>query len=129
MQFPWRQNLTAFIFLMFNLNANASSSLAGTWDLQVEGPRGQSTPTLIIEAQAQANAERTFSGVLEGPRGSFFIQTISVSGNSFTFPIQIKTALGTLELRYIGNFTEQTMSGSIESPRGRMPFEGQLRQQ
>ena len=111
---------TTLLFLTFSMNLQAAAPVTGVWLLEVDGPRGKSTPTLTVSEQALGE----FSGLLTGPRGSFAIDTVAVKGNTFSFPFQMKTAFGTFELKYSGQVDRDTMTGSVETPRGVTPFTG-----
>jgi hypothetical protein len=108
------------LFLTFSMSLQAAAPVAGVWLLEVDGPRGKSTPTLTVSEQAPGE----FSGSLTGPRGSFAIDNVAVEGNAFSFLFQMKTAFGTFELKYAGQVDQDTMTGSVETPRGDTPFTG-----
>lgn len=113
--------IATLLFCTLNMSLQAAVPVSGDWLLGVDAPRGKSRPTLII----LENTPGKFSGSLTGPKGTIAIATIEVEGNTFRFPFQMKTAFGTFELTYTGKIDQDTMSGSIATPRGDRPFTGQ----
>ena len=109
------------LFFTFSISLHAAVPISGEWLLAVDGPRGKSTPTLTILEKAPGE----FSGALAGPKATIAIDAIEVVGNSFSFPFQMKTAFGTFELTYTGQIDQDTMNGSIATPKGDRPFTGQ----
>ena len=108
-------------FFTFSMSLHAATPISGAWLLTVDGPRGKSTPTLTILEKAPGE----FSGALAGPKTTIAIDAIEVVGNSFSFPFQMKTAFGTFELTYTGQIDQDTMNGSIATPRGNRHLTGQ----
>ncbi|MFQ3346754.1 MAG: hypothetical protein ACI8RT_000485 [Candidatus Azotimanducaceae bacterium] len=121
MQYLKPSLLATLLSLIFAMSLQAAAPISGEWLLAVDAPRGKPTPTLTITE----NAPGEFSGSLSGPKGTFAIDAIKVHGNSFSFPFQIKTAFGTVELQYAGQIDEDAMTGAIATPRGDTPFTGQ----
>jgi len=107
--------------LVFSTSLQAAAPISGAWLLEVNAPRGKSTPTLTILESTTGK----FSASLAGPRGTFAIDTVQVDGNSFSFPFEMKTTLRTVELKYTGQIDQDTMTGMVATPRGDIPFTGQ----
>ena len=106
MQYFKSSVFATLLFLTFSMSLQAAAPVAGVWLLEVDGPRGKSTPTLTVSEQAPGE----FSGSLTGPRGSFAIDNVAVEGNAFSFPFQMKTAFGTFELKYAGQVDQDTLT-------------------
>lgn len=109
----------AVILLFVAPSSFAGDGLAGTWQLEVEGRRGVQTPTLTVN-----EADGTYSGTLQGRRGTQPIKQITVDAASFSFPMTVETQMGELELTYKGQVDGDTLSGNLETSFGMMPFSG-----
>ncbi len=94
-----------------------ASELAGTWILSIDTPRGVQHPTLVINQDGDS-----YSGVYNSLRGPIDIEVISRDGHSFTFPLVISLPIGDIEVNYQGTISGDDMTGSVQSPRGEVPF-------
>ncbi len=102
--------------LMLNPNAHAED-FAGTWTLTLDTPNGVQNPTLVVEKNGE-----TYSGVYNSLRGPIDVPEISRDGNAFSFPLVIKVPIGDIQVDYTGTFEGDDMMGSVQSPRGEVPF-------
>ena len=98
----------------------ADPGLVGSWQLRVEGRMGVQTPTLVI---VENNGQ--FSGKIGGERGNLDIETIEVDGQSFTFPFTMSTPIREFTLIYSGTRDGDKLTGTVEAPRGPVPFTGE----
>ena len=94
-----------------------AEDFAGTWTLTIDTPRGVQHPTLDVEKGASG-----YSGVYNSLRGPIEIEAIERDGNSFSFPLTITVPIGEVEVNYAGSFENGEMQGTVESPRGAVPF-------
>ena len=99
--------------------ANADTGLVGGWQLRVEGRRGVQTPVLSV-----AENDGNFSGRIGGQRGQVQIDTIAVDGQAFSFPFKMDTPMGEFNLLYKGTREGDTLTGTVDTPRGTIPFSG-----
>jgi hypothetical protein len=97
--------------------AALASELAGTWTLTIDTPRGIQHPTLVIRQDGE-----TYSGVYNSLRGPIDIETIRRDGDNFQFPLKITVPIGEIEVNYSGTISGDDMTGSVQSPRGEVPF-------
>jgi len=97
----------------------ADPGLVGDWQLRVEGRRGVQTPVLSISER-----DGGFSGVIGGERGQVPIEQISVENGEFSFPFEMSTFMGDFKLLYKGVREGDQLSGTVETPRGKVPFTG-----
>ncbi len=91
----------------------------GDWQLRVEGRRGVQTPVLTV-----AESDGVFSGSIGGPRGQVEIPEIAVEAQSFQFPFAMTTPMGDFKLLYKGRRDGDKLTGTVDTPRGQIPFSG-----
>ena len=94
-----------------------AEDFAGTWTLSIDTPRGTQNPTLDIEKNGSG-----YSGTYNSLRGPIEVEEITRDGNSFSFPLTISVPIGDVEVNYTGSFEGSDMTGTVESPRGVVPF-------
>ena len=95
----------------------AAEDFAGTWTLSIDTPRGVQNPTLDVERNGDG-----YSGTYNSLRGPIDIEKIERDGNSFSFPLTISVPIGDVEVDYRGSFEGKEMKGTVQSPRGEVPF-------
>ena len=110
-------SLIACIFLSASAFAD---ELAGTWTLTIDTPRGVQHPTLVVVQ----NGEQ-YSGVYNSLRGPIDVESISFDGSNFDFPLVITVPIGDIEVSYRGTIDGDKMNGSVQNPRGEVPFSGE----
>jgi hypothetical protein len=103
--------------LLFAAAGAMADELAGTWTLTLDTPRGIQHPTLEIREKGDG-----YSGVYNSLRGPIEIESITRDGNTFAFPLQITVPIGDIEVNYSGSFEGDEMTGTVENPRGSVPF-------
>ena len=94
-----------------------AEDFAGTWTLSIDTPRGTQNPTLDIEKNGSG-----YTGTYNSLRGPIEVEEITRDGNSFSFPLTITVPIGDVEVNYTGSFEGSDMTGTVESPRGVVPF-------
>jgi Amidohydrolase family len=101
-------------------SGSATTSLAGTWTINVEfGGRAQ-TATLNLQQEGER-----LSGTLQGPMGASEISNGSVGADgSFRFTTTLNLGGQTVELTYAGTASGNQMNGTLTTPRGAIPFTG-----
>ena len=110
---------TFLLCLLFHPGAHAED-FAGTWTLTLDTPNGVQNPTLVVEENGTG-----YSGVYNSRRGPIEIPEISRDGNAFSFPLVISVPIGDIQVNYSGSFEGEDMTGSVQSPRGEVPFTAQ----
>ena len=117
--------ISGFVFCLFLSSVALSGEeageeageLAGEWTLTIDTPRGVQHPTLVIVRDGDR-----YSGVYNSRRGPIDIEAIKTDGESFSFPLVITVPIGDIEVIYVGSFRNNDMTGSVQSPRGAVPF-------
>ena len=99
--------------------AASAAGLAGVWNVSTESASGPRKSVLRVD-----EAEGQLSGYIKGERGEAEIETIDVDGESFSFVIQMATAMGDIELTYKGTVSGDAIAGTIETPMGSLQFSG-----
>ena len=94
-----------------------AEDFAGTWTLSIDTPRGTQNPTLDVEKNGAG-----YRGTYNSLRGPIEIDQIERTGNTFTFPLTITVPIGEVEVNYAGSFEGKEMQGTVQSPRGEVPF-------
>ena len=96
-----------------------AAGLAGTWNVTTESAAGPRKSVLTVN-----EADGKLSGHIKGERGEGPIDAIEVDGDSFSFVIQMDTAIGTIDLDYTGKLSGDAIKGEIETPMGSVQFSG-----
>jgi hypothetical protein len=105
------------IGLLLHPAAAYADDFAGTWTLTLDTPNGVQNPTLVVEESGDG-----YSGTYNSLRGPIEIPEIRRNGNAFAFPLMITVPIGDIQVDYKGTFAGDEMEGSVESPRGAVPF-------
>ena len=111
------KTLCSFLLCILLSGGAFASELAGTWTLTIDTPRGVQHPSMVIDQDGDS-----YSGVYNSLRGPIDIETISRDGDSFAFPLKITVPIGDIEVNYRGTINGDDMTGTVESPRGGVPF-------
>ncbi len=109
--------LSSCIFCLLLSAVAFADELTGFWTLTIDTPRGVRHPSLEINQHGDG-----YSGVYNSLRGPIDIETISRDGDSFTFPLVITVPIGEIEVNYNGTISGDNMTGTVQSPRGEVPF-------
>ncbi|RFA24663.1 hypothetical protein CAI21_20845 [Alkalilimnicola ehrlichii] len=94
-------------------------SVAGTWNLVMDTPFGQQTPTLEIN-----NNGGSYEGALEGPTGRTELEELTVDGDKLSFYSNIKTPMGSFRVSFRGGIEGDAISGTFKSMAGVNEFSG-----
>ncbi|HVF44585.1 MAG TPA: amidohydrolase family protein [Pyrinomonadaceae bacterium] len=98
----------------------SSSGLSGTWALSATLNGQPVSSTLTLEQQGSRLSGRISTDSF----GSGEITDGSVSGNSFRFSTNLDIGGQSVSLSYEGTFGGNQMTGTVETPRGPLPFTG-----
>ena len=116
-RYPAVLSMGALILCLLIHPAARAEDFAGTWTLTLDTPNGVQNPTLVVEINGTG-----YSGVYNSRRGPIEIPAISRDGNAFSFPLLISVPIGDIQVDYSGTFEGESMTGSVQSPRGEVPF-------
>lgn len=118
--------LAALATLAFALPASAQS-VAGTWDLTWETPRGAQTTTFVF-AQDGMNV----TGTARMGRGEMVrevpIKDGMLHGDQLTFAIEFGMGERTMTQTFTATVKGDAMEGKVTTPRGENPFKGVKKQ-
>ncbi len=115
-----------FLVLLASANpaiAQETANVAGKWEMTTETPRG--TMTTIFTFEQDGN---TLTGTSEGQRGGGVpISAGSVDGNVVTFTVVRgggNRGMGnrSMEMTYTGTVEGDTITGTMNTPRGEREF-------
>lgn len=100
--------------------APSSSGLAGTWALSASLGGQPLTSTLTLEQRGSRLSGRISTDTF----GTGEITDGSVNGNSFRFSTNLDLGGQSISLSYDGTFNGNQMTGTVQTPRGPLPFSG-----
>jgi len=102
-------SFSIFVLFLSVAHARPQSSVAGTWELTVESPRGKSTSMLTIKQEGDK-----LSGVIKGRNGERPLESIALKGNEITFTITISAQGQDLLITYKGKVEKDSMKGDAD---------------
>ena len=94
-------------------------SVAGTYKLTVNTPRGTQTPTLTLKEEGGS-----LSGTYAGQMGTTEFSGGSVDGNNVKFNITLSAMGREITLSFDGTIDGDNISGSMTTPMGGSEFTG-----
>jgi hypothetical protein len=97
----------------------AAQSVAGTWEISWETPRGAQTVTFVF-AQDGMNV----TGTAQMRMGEVPVKNGMLHGDQLTFAIEFGMGERTMTQTFAATVTGDTMEGKITTPRGENPFKG-----
>lgn len=107
------------------VGADATPGLEGVWVITSEGRRGPSESVLTITTAEDGG----YHGTWVGQRGrELEVRNLMVEGDSFSFEMTLSLRVMSVDLTYLGTLAGDSMSGTIETPRGEQPFTGARRE-
>jgi hypothetical protein len=95
-----------------------AATVAGTWNLTLNSPRGTFDQTLKLEQKGD-----TLTGTISGRRGDSPVKG-SVKGDTLTFSVTRETPNGTFTMDYKATVTGDSMKGTAGNERFTMDFTG-----
>lgn len=104
-----------------NNNTGAAANAAGTWELVITGPSGNTIPaTLNIKQEGNK-----ISGVVESHLGESVLQPTTLNGDSFDATLTLNMSGQTTDAQVSGTVQGETMKGVITIPQlPALPFTG-----
>jgi hypothetical protein len=94
-------------------------SVEGKWNLKMQTPMGEQTPTLTLVADGNA-----LSGTFTGARGAANFDGGTINGNNIAFTVKIEAMGQTFSLECKAAIDGDKISGEIKSPMGPTQFSG-----
>ncbi len=97
--------------------AAPDSVVPGSYNIVAQNPRGETRSTLTISGDG--------TGTLAGDRGTTEFSGISFDGKGFSFSLTLSSPVGELEMEYEGLVDGDTIAGTVLTPDGARPFNGE----
>ena len=94
-------------------------SVAGTYKLTINTPMGTRTPTLTLKEEGGA-----VSGTFAGQMGSTDFSGGTAEGNNVKFDVTMSAMGQEFSLSFSGTVDGDSISGSVNTPRGSSEFTG-----
>jgi hypothetical protein len=91
--------------------------VAGKWETTRETPRGTMTSTFIFELDGNK-----LTGTVGSSRGDTEISEGTIDGNKISFKVVMTMGDRTFEMSYSGTVEDDTITGTMETPRGEVPW-------
>jgi hypothetical protein len=105
--------------LNVNIGREREMSVEGKWNLKIQTPMGEQTPTLTLVAKGNA-----LSGTFAGARGTANFDGGTIDGNNIAFTVKIEAMGQTFSLECQAAIDGDKISGEIKSPMGPTRFSG-----
>ena len=83
-------------------------SAVGTWNLEINTPRGTQTPTLTISEGADG-----LTGEVAGQMGTMNLKDLAEDGNSLTFNADFNRPAGEMKLKFSATIDGDSLSGEV----------------
>ncbi len=91
--------------------------IAGKWETTRETPRGTMTSTFTFEVDGDK-----LSGTVGSQMGDSEISDGTVEGNKISFKMVMTRGDRTIEMVYSGTVEGDTITGTVQTPRGEQPW-------
>lgn len=91
--------------------------IAGKWETTRETPRGTMTSTFTFEVDGNK-----LTGTVGSSRGDTEISEGTVEDNKISFKVVMSMGDRTFEMSYSGTVEGDTITGTMETPRGEAPW-------
>ena len=109
---------TALVALLVALPMQAQeSNIAGKWETTRETPSGTMTSTFTFVVDGSK-----LTGTIGSRMGDTKISEGSVDGNKISFKVVMSRGDRTIEMVYAGTVEGDTITGTMETPRGEQPW-------
>ncbi len=108
----------ALVALLVALPMQAQeSNIAGKWETTRETPQGTMTSTFTFVVDGNK-----LTGTVGSRMGDTEISEGSVDGNKISFKVVMSRGDRTIEMVYTGTVEGDTITGTMETPRGERPW-------
>jgi hypothetical protein len=95
-------------------------SIDGTFNLEINSPMGTRTATLMMKSEGNS-----LNGTFTDEQGETPLKDGSVTGEGFSFTVEITTPMGPIGLNFSGSVSDDSISGQVQSGQfGSFPFKG-----
>ena len=93
------------------------ADIAGKWETTRETPNGTMTSTFTFQVDGNK-----LTGTIGSQRGDTEISEGAIDGNKISFKIVMTRGDRTMEMVYSGTVEDDTITGTMETPRGEQPW-------
>ncbi|MEJ2237715.1 MAG: hypothetical protein P8X82_05420 [Gemmatimonadales bacterium] len=94
-----------------------TGDVAGKWETTRETPRGTMTSTFTFQVEGNK-----LTGSIGSQMGDVEISEGTVEGNKISFKMVMSRGDRTFEMSYSGTVEGDTITGTMETPRGEVPW-------
>ncbi|MBN2074555.1 MAG: hypothetical protein JW762_03290 [Dehalococcoidales bacterium] len=95
-------------------------SIDGTYNLEINSPMGTRTAALMMKSEGNS-----LSGTFTDEQGETLLKDGSITGEGFSFTVEITTPMGPIGLNFSGAVSGDSISGQVQSGQmGSFPFTG-----
>jgi len=105
-----------FLLTAAALAADEASTVAGNWEMSMQGRNGAMTQTLSIQQDGNK-----ISGTIKGRRGEMPFEG-TVDGNKISFTVKRSTPRGDMTREYSATVDGDSMSGTVKTRMGEHPW-------
>ncbi|HYB96171.1 MAG TPA: hypothetical protein VEC39_14455 [Vicinamibacterales bacterium] len=106
----------AVLALALTISAFAQTSVAGVWDLSINGPEGPIAASTTLKQDGEK-----VTGSIETPQGTAEM-TGTLKGKTLNMSFSIQTAQGPLDIKVTGEVDGASMKGMIDFGMGMADF-------
>jgi hypothetical protein len=104
--------------LVFTAALTAQSSVAGSWDLSINGPEGPITAGAVLKQDGDK-----VSGTLSSPQGETQV-TGTMTGKTMALQFTVPTPQGNLDIKVTAEVNGSEMKGMMDFGMGQADFTG-----
>ena len=109
-------SVVAAVVLILNVAVGAQGSVAGGWDLSINGPQGPINAAATLKQDGEA-----VTGTIDSPQGTVPIKG-TLKGKTLAISFSIDGPQGPLEVKVTGEVEGDAMKGMIDFGMGQADF-------
>lgn len=111
-------SLALILGLVFTVSARAQDSVAGSWDLAINGPEGPITAAAVLKQDGDK-----VTGTLSRPEGEIAVAG-TMTGKTVALAFTITTPQGNLDIKVTAEVNGSEMKGMMDFGMGQADFTG-----
>ncbi len=111
-------SLLLAIGLFFSTAVTAQNTVAGTWELAINGPEGPITAGAVLKQDGDK-----VSGTLSSPQGETQVAG-TITGKTMALAFQVVTPQGNLDIKVTAEVNGSEMKGMMDFGMGQADFTG-----
>ena len=111
-------SLALILGLVFTVAARAQDSVAGSWDLAINGPEGPITAGAVLKQDGDK-----VTGMLSRPEGEIAVAG-TMTGRTMALAFTVATAQGNLDIKVTAEVNGAEMKGLMDFGMGQADFTG-----